>query len=318
MALDGNQKVIIKKEKRKLSFDEMIDHLESKNITFNIINKKDARIMLEQSNYLYKITAYRKNFEKNQQGQYKDLEFGILNDLATIDMRLRYLVLQMCLDIEHSLKTRILADITNNVNEDGYTIVNDYLTSTSETIDSYMESMSWEYHYNHGIYDKHHENPPIWVLMEIMTFGKFVKFVEFYSKERDSKYRDLNKVLRYVKNIRNSAAHNSPVLLDIVQINQLKRSPTYTITSFIQKIHSISKDSRRKRLSNKRVHDLTALLYVFDAYVTSKGIRQIRYGEFDRLLKRCRTYEDYYQKNQGLVAVYKYFVKIIDSINKDV
>lgn len=309
-----------KKEKRKLTFDEMIGHLEEKDIQFNLVNKAEAKKMLEHSNYLYKITAYRKNFEKNKLGKYKNLEFGILNDLATIDMRLRYLVLQMSLDIEHSVKTKILSDITNNPAEDGYKIVRDFLIDTNQTIDRYMNEISWESHYNYGIYNKHHDNPPVWVLLEIIPFGGFVKFVEFYCKKKDKthKYKDLDKVLRYVKNIRNSAAHNSPVLLDIVKINQLKRSPTTTITSFVGKIKPISKDSKRKRLSNRKIHDLTALLYVYDKYVTSKGMKEIRYRDFKCLLDRCLRYRVHYSKNEGLVAVYKYFNKIVDFLNKDV
>lgn len=304
--------------KRKLTFDEMIGHLEQKNIQFNLVNKEDARQMLEHSNYLYKISAYRKNYTKNSKGQYNNLEFGLLYDLATIDMRLRYIVLQMSLDIEHSIKTRILSDITNNPSEDGFKIVRDFLLETNQTIDDYMHEISRESHYNYGIYNKHHNNPPVWVLFEIMSFGAFVKFVEFYSQKRGRKYNDLAKVLRYVKNLRNSAAHNSPILLDIVKINQLKKSPTTTITTFVRNINTISKESRRKRLSNRKIHDLTVLFYVYENYVSSTGMKNMRYSDFKQLLDRCLRYQEHYSKNDGLVAVYKYFRKIIDFLFQEV
>ncbi len=50
--------------KRKLTFDEMIEHLEQKSVKFELISKLEAKRILEISNYFYKITAYRKNFEK--------------------------------------------------------------------------------------------------------------------------------------------------------------------------------------------------------------------------------------------------------------
>ncbi|PEW14654.1 Abi family protein [Bacillus cereus] len=307
------------KEKRKVTFDEMITHLEGKNILFNIISKEEAKNILEYSNYMYKVTAYRKNFYQDRAGNYRDLEFGMLNDLATIDMRLRYLVLQMSLDIEHSLKTKILADITNDPNEDGYSIVKDFLHHDNSCIDDYMHPMSRQSHYNYGLYTKHHNNPPVWVLFEVITFGTFVKFVEFYYlyKGKSRKYEDLYKILRYVKNIRNSAAHNNPMLIDIIS-KQLNVPITFPITSFVKKIRTISNDVRRKRLSNRKVHDLTALFYVYDKYITSEPMKKIRYNDLNSLLNRCLRYKEHYSKHDGLVSIYKYFSKIIDFLNNRV
>lgn len=68
--------------KRKLGFDEMIKHLEEKNVKFELISKENAKSILQTSNYFYKITVYRKNFEKNNRGQYIKLDFKLLQDLA--------------------------------------------------------------------------------------------------------------------------------------------------------------------------------------------------------------------------------------------
>lgn len=299
--------------KRKYSFDELIEHLENKKVQFNIISKEKAKDILINSNYYYKLSSYRKNFNKNKNGEYINLEFAYLSDLATIDMRLRYIVLQMCLDIEHSLKTKLITDITNDPSEDGYQIVNDFCSHEGTDLEYYMKGISKKSHYNYGLYSKHHNNPPVWVFFEVITFGTFVKFVEYYYFTRQNKnYAVLNEVLRYVKNIRNNAAHNSPILMDIVKIGQLKGPINRPITTFVLQIKSIKPDLRRKKLTNRKIHDLTALFFVYDTYVISRPMKKIRYESVKELLQRCTRYKEHYLKHNGLISVYNYFNKIID------
>ncbi|WP_158587653.1 Abi family protein [Neobacillus notoginsengisoli] len=318
--VQANQAPVTASGKIKLSFADMIKHLDNKKVGFNIISKTKARKMLEESNYFYKITAYRKNFSKNAKGEYINLEFAYLYDLATIDMRLRYIVLQMCLDIEHSVKTKVLADITNDRSEDGYKIVDDFLAHERRKLDDYMNPMKDSSHYNNGLYTKHHKKCPVWVLFEIIPFGGFVKFFEFYYvyKNKPKKYADLYEVLKYVKNVRNSAAHNSPLILDIVATNQITGPIARPVTTFVGNIKTISKDVRRKRLSNRKIHDITALLFVYDKYVTSQPMKKVRYDDVDGLLKRSTRLKAEYSKHFSLVSVYNYFKKIVDFLKSTV
>ena len=47
-------------------------------------------------------------------GKYVNLDFAYLVELSTLDMYFRRLIVGMCLDIEHVLKTRLMRDITNS------------------------------------------------------------------------------------------------------------------------------------------------------------------------------------------------------------
>lgn len=306
------------KIKKKLSFDEMVKHLENKGIDFNVINKDEARKILEETNYYYKISAYRKNYAKNHLDKYVNLEFAYLYDLSTIDMRIRYLAIQMCLDIEHALKVRILRDITNKPHEDGYEIVTKFLSVERLSAEDCMPGGRSRDHYGRELYDRHIDNPPVWVLLEAMTFGRFSQFVEFYMSEyrkNNSYFRDIAQVIRYVKNIRNAAAHNHPLIMDIAEPRNDRNSRV--IVNFIQGITTISKNTRNNKLRNRKIHDLVALLYTYNRYIKSDGMKMHRYKDIEEILRRAKRNPSFYKKNNGITSTYDFFCKIIDFIKKD-
>lgn len=121
--------------KSKLSLEGQIEHLKKKGVLFNIMNEESAKEYLTQHNNYFKLTAYRKNYDKHpdgeNKGKYINLEFAYLVDLAVIDMRLRYRIVHMALDIEHHTKLQLLR-MMDKFNEDGYQIVQDYMDSLSE------------------------------------------------------------------------------------------------------------------------------------------------------------------------------------------
>lgn len=305
------------KPKPKLTFDEMIVHMKNKNIKFNMTSQDEAKRILQESNYFFKVLSYRQNFLKDAEDKYLNLEFGMLTDLATIDMRLRYIVLQMCLDVEHSIKTKMLKDITNDDAEDGYSIVQDFFSEANIDIEGLLRPLQRKTNYNFGIYNTYGENLPVWVLFEIISFGSFVKFVEFYykrtNKHRD--YKDLFKLLRYVKNIRNCAAHNSPLLMDIVKSGQLKVQVEYFVSNYVGQIPYITKGVRRKRLKNRKIHDLTVLLAVHDKFIDSKPMKEARYNSLKELLQRAMRNKEEYKMHSPLVSVFNFFNNIVDFLN---
>lgn len=102
---------------------ELIQHLKAKGITFNYMSTSEAQRMLDTTNYYFKLSSYRKNFVKSSQGRYINLDFAYLTDLAAIDAQLREYLLELTLDIEHGIKTFIITNVSNNPNEDGYSII---------------------------------------------------------------------------------------------------------------------------------------------------------------------------------------------------
>ncbi|MHA5077918.1 Abi family protein [Bacillus anthracis] len=222
---------LIKKarNKEKMTIEEQIDYLSFKGVTFNYINESDAKNYLIENSYYYKLTAYRKNFSKNKAQKYQNLDFANLTDLAVIDMHLRYLLIKLSLDIEHSIKTKLMNLITNS-DEDGYSIIEEYNSYQLNKIadkgnfvhvsDKILKDSENKKGYHRDLYEKYQKNPNIWVLIELMSYGQLSSFIKFYVEKGKFGRNDLkhaSDVMHFSKNIRDSAAHSRPILLNIVE-----------------------------------------------------------------------------------------------------
>ena len=121
--------------KPMLNVEGQVQHLKDKGVTFNIVNEEDAKVYLRNNNYYFKLTSYRKNYPKHEDGdndgKYISLDFGYLKDLAIVDMDLRYMLAQLSFDIEHYTKIELLR-LAEDLGEDGYAICDDFINSQSE------------------------------------------------------------------------------------------------------------------------------------------------------------------------------------------
>ena len=179
-------------KKPKKSSNELIEHMQNKGVKFTVVDEKTAQCFLENNTYYMKLSSYRKNYDKYDTGEnknkYINLEFAYLKELSIIDMELRYLILKMCLDIEHSVKVIILHDTEENSNEDGYNIVEKFLNKNekcAKTINSHRSSG-----YCKDLIIKYSDRFPIWVFLELISFGDLVKFYEFYGEVYPKRLKD--------------------------------------------------------------------------------------------------------------------------------
>lgn len=328
--------------KDKLSIDDQIAYLKYKGITFNLCKELIAKDILENRTYYYKVTTFRKNFEKDD-NKYRDVDFGLLNDLATIDMHFRYLFFKLSLDIEHNIKALLIKLITES-DEDGYKIVEEYKTfqiesyrrrlskpkkglspeeiekkiSSYKTLDeSLMESYKSPRDYSYDLINKRKNKPSIWVLIELMSYGQLFYFIDFYVNKKKYKYGELNlakSLLLDSKNIRNSSAHSRPILFNIIGPNQFliekKEQPKLKVRDYLKKC-GIPDSIINIRTRNLKIHDISALLYLHDHYVNGKITRIERKKEIVSLLKRCRLKKDFYDKRSEFGEVYYILLRII-------
>ena len=305
--------------KPMLSAEELIKHLDDKGIKFELGSKEDAKRYLEENNNYFKLASYRKNFQKYESGerigQYINLDFEMLKDLSIIDMRLRKTMLNMVLDLEHYAKIRMLKKVETTT-KDGYTLVEDYIQDLkSKNEYQYLEN---ELNKNiRGTYcgelvAKYKDEYPIWAFIEIIPFGRFIKFYMYIADRlNDKDMIDEAYLLKNVRELRNACAHNNCILNDL-RAETSSYKTNYKILNELSKI-GISKYSRNKRMSNSRIQQIVTLLYLNKNIITSEGVIEFQKKSLQELKSRIEYHLDYYDKNTLIQANFNFLNKIIDN-----
>ena len=322
--------------KPMLSVEDLIAHMQGKGIRFDILSETQAKEYLHKNNNYFKLTSYRKNYPKYstgpKSGEYECLDFAYLVELARIDVLLRHVILNMSLDIEHFLKVELIRAIEQAPNEDGYSIVVEYIfdsdntnfsnraTNAGQRTNSISRklSLSNKNPYCSGLISKYNDDMPVWAFIEIISFGDLLRFIEYVSAKINWTPPVDMKTLDRVRQIRNAAAHNNCIINDLnptYDINgKLKWGEPLYITQFLQKA-GINNHAMRKKLSNRRFSQIVHLLFAYNAIVTSSNSRSLRIQELKNLVgHRMIEHSDYFRSNQLLDSTYRLFAKLVNSL----
>ncbi len=316
-------------KKPLLTAEDQIQHLKDKEITFNYITEDDAKNYLLYNNNLFKLSSYRKNFPKkteNGQNKYISLDFAYLKDMAIIDMNLRYVIIQLSLDIEHYVKMELLRSAESN-KENGYSICNDYINNLSETQYSilkgelercknsiYCSDLTKSYdiilpNYPCNSFLK----IPLWVFLEIIPFGRLVDFYRFCSSRfNNKKMGKMYFMLLQSKELRNACAHSSCVLNDLTP-NIPNKPASYAVLNSLSKIKTISDITREKKMSNARIRQIVTLLYVHTRIVTSNGVHKKSALLLNSFVQRMLKNITYYDQCDTISTTFHFLKIIIDN-----
>ena len=293
--------------------------MKNRGITFNEISENDAKQFLQNNNYYMKLAAYRANYDKcdtgKRQGQYKKLDFGYLKEFSTIDMYLRYIVMDMCLDIEHVIKVRLIKNITNNPSEDGYDIVRKFIAQDDNLriLKNIRSHKSGEY--CKDLIEKYYPYFPVWVFVELISFGDLLYFCSFYEKIYGVQIIN-NKLMNTVRDVRNAAAHSNCLLNKMTEKIDSTKQVNNEISSFIIGMKNISKTSRVNNLSYKFTNSFVTVLYVYDSLMNEIP-KQKRYKEIQEFMNgRVVKNKQFFQSNSKIVGVYNFHKKVIDNLVK--
>ncbi|MGN0734763.1 MAG: Abi family protein [Anaerovoracaceae bacterium] len=303
--------------KEKLTVEQQIQHMKSKGVQFNIVSEEEAISYLTNNTYYFKIKAYAKNYDKyrttEKAGQYVNLEFAYLKDLAIIDMLLRHYILKTSVDLEHTMKTRFLRDF-NNSEDDGYHLVQMFLDENPSILDDIKRKK--ENSYTKDLSNKLlTDGFAIWNIIELLSLKDFLMLYQrFYMEYPNARTgHDLYYPMQGVRKLRNAAAHSNCL------INTLKRPYSgqvrynSKVDAFVKNIGSIDKKSRSSNMSNQVVYDFVTMLYLVDEITESMGMKEQTIKElYDLVHGRMVKHADYYKKESAICSTYNFIKKIVD------
>ena len=310
--------------KKLLTSTELIEHMKSKGITFNIVSESDAESFLQGNNYYMKLASYRANYPKyesgSKEGQYINLDFAYLKELSTIDMHLRYLIMKMCLDIEHALKVSLMTHVENNPKEDGYELIRQFIGYTNTRGQQQNEYILKKIRghkssdYCKDLITKYYPYFPVWVFVELISFGDLTYLTAFY----DELYSDPivnNKFMNTVRDIRNAAAHSNCLINKLFEPLNPEQQIDSVISNYIKRIPNISASSRAKNLNYRVVYSFITLLYIYDTVIPSGTAKLKRNAEIKELFNnRMTEHEDYFKSNNKITGVYNFVKKVVDTL----
>ena len=306
--------------KSLLTPDELIAHMKEKGIGFNIVTEDQAKDFMANSNYYMKLASYRFNYEKHLDPstaieKYKNLEFAYLQELSTLDMRLRYIILEMCLDLEHCLKVKLLSHIATNEKEDGYNIIREFLNENDgmniRLLDNIKKHNKSEYCKN--LIEKYHPYYPAWVFVELISFGTLTYLCEFYNTKYGYSIID-KKFLNTIRDMRNASAHSTCMINRL--FDKVTNQPDIRISNYVKSIApKIPKSTRGKNLSYRVIYDFTTLLFMYNEVITSQKMKDKRYERLKELFNvRMTRNKDYFKQNTRIIGVYNFTKKVIDNL----
>ena len=185
-------------------------------------------------------------------------------------MHLKFLILKMILNLEHSLKVNLLKDIEVKGIDD-VKLTHDFLSylgtnkgKTGYNIQNELSRRRKKGYAGKLLKKVEHPNYPIWIFIEVISFGTLVKLIKYYTnkyKDGDTNFANCDILFR-VRDIRNASAHSNCLIHDLTEKRAYYLDGIYDFLR--KKLNSYNGVEIKKEIRNIFIHDFICLLYAFN------------------------------------------------------
>lgn len=293
-----------------------IDALKKRNVTFERINEYNAMSIMQKRYSFYKLSDFFPVFETYrsgpQKGQFVDLDFAQLVLLADIDLSLSKIVMDICLEVEICLKTKLIYEAESYCDSDSF--FSEYYAMDREYLDRTFSPGNLDI-----TKDEVDSN-----LLDRMTFYEFVSNTQFGTLERvlhafykkyapviyDAKFAPFECHLSGIRKLRNIVAHNNS-LLNRLPIRQ--ESLSLKLLAMLGK-EGIAHRTLKTNMERAIISDACGLLYVYHSLCDNTSSLRDALEQFDQSC--CQPCKELYGKVDILVSSYTFMKKAIPIILK--
>lgn len=224
--------------------DELIDILESKNVSIN--DKNIAKYYIEKYSYYSIVNSYKWIFKEKDKYKY-NASFEEIFAMYKFDKNLKVILLKCILEVESIVKTKIANlfaenyGIANYLKIDNFDLKED--KSNVEHIEKLILEINNEIEKGNGKHDAitHYYNKysfvPPWVVTKILSLGTISKFyglMKQSDRQKISKYFNINdrllkNILGNLTSVRNISAHDDRLYTYrstfYIRLDKTKKSP---------------------------------------------------------------------------------------------
>lgn len=224
------------------------------------------------------------------------------------------------LDIEHFAKVKVLDRITSNPQEDGYAIVEDFITGLPERfrdgLNSELRSRGSSRSgdpYCGALIASYRRDMPVWVLLEVIPFGTFLAFYRFCSERWDDRLMlDEYYLMKKVKSVRNASCHGSCIINGFRPGVQSQFGTARLVTEALSEGGVCKSKNRSAKLANPAMQQLVTTLYAYFAMVDSEDARLRTARALQALKERFMEHQCWFAKRNALVSFIQFVGRVID------